>query len=155
VPSLTDRLRADLTAAMKQRDEVRTAALRMALTSLSTEQASGTAHHELSDDEVVTLLTRETKKRREAAEAFAAAGRVQSAERELAEQAVLAAYLPAALTGTELDDLVRTAVGEAAAAGATGPSAMGAVMRLLQPQVRGRADGAEVAQRVKAALAPR
>jgi uncharacterized protein YqeY len=153
MPSLTERLRADLTSAMKQRDEVRTAALRMALTALSTEQASGSVHRELSDDEVVTVLTRESKKRREAAEAFAAAGRAASAERERAEQAVLAAYLPAALSDTELDDLVQQAVTDAAATGATGPAAMGAVMKRLQPAVRGRADGAEVARRVKAALA--
>jgi hypothetical protein len=150
--ALHDRLRSDLTSAMKQRDEVRTAALRMALTALSVEQTSGSAAHELSDDDVVAVLTRESKKRREAADAFAAAGRDESARRELAEQAVLAEYLPAALADAELDALVLAAVADAAGAGASGPSAMGAVMKRLQPQVRGRADGAEVARRVKAAL---
>jgi uncharacterized protein YqeY len=153
VSALHDRLRSDLTFAMKQRDGVRTAALRMALTALSVEQASGSAAHQLSDDDVVAVLTRESKKRKEAADAFASAGRAESAQRELAEQAVLAEYLPAALGAAELDALVAQAVADAAAAGATGAAAMGAVMKRLQPQVRGRADGAEVARRVKEALA--
>jgi len=152
VSALADRLRSDLTTAMKQRDEVRTATLRMALSALSVEQTAGTAAHELSDDEVVAVLTRESKKRREAAEAFAAAGRDESAARERAEQAVLAEYLPAALSADELDALVRAAVAEAAADGAGGAAAMGVVMKRLAPQVRGRADGAEVARQVKAAL---
>jgi hypothetical protein len=152
VSALADRLRSDLTTAMKQRDEVRIATLRMALSALSVEQTAGTAAHELSDDEVVAVLTRESKKRREAAEAFAAAGRDESAARERAEQAVLAEYLPAALSADELDALVRAAVAEAAADGAGGAAAMGVVMKRLAPQVRGRADGAEVARQVKAAL---
>ena len=130
VSAMQNRLQSDLTTAMKQRDEVRTATLRMALAALSTEQTSGKAARELSDDDVVTVLTREVKKRREAAEAFADAGRAESAERERAEEAVLAEYLPAALSEAELD----------------------AVMKVLQPQVRGRADGAEVARRVRVAL---
>jgi uncharacterized protein YqeY len=134
---------------------VRTAALRMALTAVSTEQTSGKAARELSDDEVVAVLSREVKKRREAADAFAAAGRAESAERERAEHAVLSEYLPAALSDDELDDLVAEAVAAAAAAGATGPQAMGAVMKALAPQVKGRADGSVVAGKVRAALQPR
>jgi uncharacterized protein YqeY len=155
VSDLLTRLRADLTTAMKARDEVRTAALRMALTAVSTEQTSGKAARELSDDEVVGVLSREVKKRREAADAFAAAGRAESAERERAEHAVLSEYLPAALSDDEIDDLVAEAVAAAAAAGATGPQAMGAVMKALAPQVKGRADGSVVAGKVRAALQPR
>lgn len=150
--AVSDRLHADLTTAMKQRDEVRTAALRMALAALSTEQTSGKVARELTDDEVVTVLGREVKKRREAAEAFEAAGRAESAARERAEQDVLAGYLPAALSDDELDALVADAVAQAEASGASGKGAMGAVMKVLQPQVKGRADGAEVARRVRAAL---
>jgi uncharacterized protein len=149
---LTERLQSDLSAAMKQRDEVRTATLRMVLAAISTEQTSGKAARTLNDDEVVAVLQRETKKRREAAEAFQAAGRLESADRERAEQAVLAEYLPAPLRTEELDVLVQSAVAEAAASGATGKAAMGVVMKIVQPQVRGRADGGEVAARVRAAL---
>jgi uncharacterized protein YqeY len=153
--SLAERLRADLTSAMKQRDELRVATLRMALTAVTTEQVAGDVARQLSDDEVVTVLTRESKKRREAAEAFDAAGRTDSAQRERAEQAVLAEYLPTPLDGDALDALVRDAVAAVTATGTSGGSAMGPVMARLQPHVRGRADGAEVARRVRAALAER
>ena len=153
VSALQSRLQIDLTAAMKQRDEVRTATLRMALAALSTEQTSGTSARELSDDEVVTVLTREVKKRREAADAFDAAGRGDTAARERAEEAVLREYLPEPLSESELQTLVETAVASAAASGATGPKAMGVVMKTLQPQVRGRADGKVVAATVRQALA--
>ena len=149
---LQTRLQADLTTAMKQRDELRTAALRMALAALSTEQTSGKVARELTDDDVVTVLARESKKRREAAEAFEIAGRADSAERERAEEAVLAQYLPAALGEAELDSLVAQAVSAAAESGVSGPKAMGAVMKTLQPQVKGRADGAVVAAKVRVAL---
>ncbi len=149
---LQTRLQADLTTAMKQRDELRTAALRMALAALSTEQTSGKVARELTDDDVVTVLARESKKRREAAEAFETAGRADSAERERAEEAVLAQYLPAALGEAELDSLVAQAVSAAAESGVSGPKAMGAVMKTLQPQVKGRADGAVVAAKVRVAL---
>jgi uncharacterized protein YqeY len=150
--TLADRLRADLTTAMKQRDEVRVATLRMALTAVATEQVAGAAARELSDDDVVAVLTRESKKRREAAEAFDQAGRPESAQRERAEQEVLGEYLPAPLDEQALDALVGEAVAAVAATGVTGGKAMGAVMARLQPQVRGRADGAEVARRVRTAL---
>lgn len=152
VSQLQSRLQSDLTAAMKQRDDTRTAALRMVLAAISTEKASGKQARELADDDVVTVLTREVKKRREAAAAFAEAGRPDAAERERAEEAVLAEYLPEALSDAELDALVRSAVDRAAASGASGPRAMGTVMKALQPTVKGRADGSEVARRVRAAL---
>lgn len=153
VNTLQARLQSDLTDAMKQRDELRTAAIRMALSALSVEQRTGTTERELSDDEVVTVLGREVKKRREAAAAFAAAGRADSAERERAEQAVLSDYLPAALTEQELDEIVAAHVAAALESGAAGPKAMGAVMKGVQAQVKGRADGAAVAAKVRNSLA--
>lgn len=153
VNPLQTRLCADLTDAMKQRDEIRTAALRMALSALSVEQRAGKAERELGDDEVVTVLTREVKKRREAAEAFANAGRADSAERERSEEAVLSGYLPAALTEQEIDEIVAAAVTAARESGAAGPKAMGAVMKGVQAQVKGRADGSVVAAKVRTALA--
>lgn len=149
---LKDRLHADLTTAMKQRDELTAATLRMALTAVTNEEVAGTAARELSDDEVVAVLSKEAKKRREAAEAYDGAGRPELAERERAELGVLTGYLPAALSDAELDALVAEAVAAAQAAGLEGGRAMGAVMKSLTPQVAGRADGAAVAARVKAAL---
>jgi uncharacterized protein len=146
---LKDRLRADLTTAMKARDDVRVRTLRMALTSVTKEEVAGKSARELSDDEVVKVLIREAKRRREAAEAFAAAGRDQQAAAERAEGAVLDGYLPAQLTDDELDALVTAAVEET---GASGPGAMGQVMKVLTPQVAGRADGARVAAEVRRRL---
>ncbi len=147
---LKDRLHADLTASMKARDELTTATLRMALTAVGNEEVAGKAARELSDDEVLKVITREAKKRREAAEAFASGGRPDRAERELAEGTVLDAYLPAQLSDADLEQLVREAVTEA---GASGPQAMGAVMKLAGPKVAGRAEGGRVAAAVRAALA--
>jgi uncharacterized protein YqeY len=148
--SLKDTLKADLTTAMKARDEVRTRTLRMALAAVSTEEVSGKAAHELSDDEIVKVLTKEAKKRREASEAFAGAGRAEQAQAELDEQAVLEAYLPAQLSDEELDRLVAEAIAES---GAQGPRAMGQVMKVLNPKVAGRAEGGRVAQAVRGRLA--
>lgn len=147
--ALKERLQADLTAAMKARDELRAATLRMALTSVTNEEVAGKAARVLSDDEVLTVLTREAKKRREAAEAFDGAGRAELASRERAEGEVLAGYLPAQLTDDELAELVRAAIAET---GADNPKAMGQVMRVVQPQVTGRADGGRVAAEVRRQL---
>jgi len=147
--TLKDRLRADLTAAMKARDELRSATIRMALTAITNEEVAGTSARVLTDDEVLKVLGREAKKRREAAEAFAGAGRAAQAAREEAEGEVIAEYLPAQLSDEELDALVAAAVAES---GAEGPRAMGAVMKVLTPRVAGRADGSRVAAAVKAAL---
>jgi len=147
---LKDRLRADLTASMKARDELTTASLRMALTAIGNEEVAGKASRELSDEEVLTVLAREAKKRREAAEAFRGGGRQDRAERELAELAVLEAYLPAQLSDDQLAELVRATVDET---GATGPREMGAVMKAVRPKVAGRAEGGRVAAAVRAALA--
>jgi hypothetical protein len=147
---LKDRLQSDLTTAMKARDELRTATLRMALTAIKNEEVSGGAARELDDAAVLKVLAREGKKRREAAEAYVAAGRQELAERETAEGAVLEEYLPAQLGDDELDALVAAAVAEA---GATSPQQMGAVMKLVTPRVAGRAEGGRVAAAVKKALA--
>jgi uncharacterized protein YqeY len=148
--SLKDALQADLTAAMKARDELTTATLRMVLTAVGTEEVAGKTARTLSDDEVLKVLTREAKKRREAAEAFRSGGATERAERELAEEQVLTGYLPAQLSDDELAALTRQAVAET---GASGPQGMGAVMKVLTPQVAGRADGGRVAAAVRAALA--
>jgi uncharacterized protein YqeY len=148
-PTLKAQLRSDLTSAMKERDELRSATLRMALAAITNEEVAGKVARELTDDEVVKVLGREVKKRKEAAEAFAGAGRAQQAEREEAEGRVLEAYLPAQLTDEELGALVAAAVAES---GAEGPKAMGAVMKVLTPRVAGRADGSRVAAAVRAAL---
>jgi uncharacterized protein YqeY len=146
---MKDRLRSDLTAAMKARDEVTVRTLRMALTSVTKEEVAGRSARELSDDEVVAVLTREAKRRREAADAFAGAGREQQAAAERAEGAVLDAYLPAQLTDAELGDLVAAAIEET---GASGPREMGQVMKVLTPRVAGRAEGARVAAEVRRRL---
>lgn len=147
--AMKDRLRSDLTAAMKARDEVTVRTLRMALTSVTKEEVAGRSARELSDSEVVAVLIREAKRRREAADAFAAAGREQQAAAERAEGAVLDAYLPAQLTDAELADLVAAAIEET---GASGPRAMGQVMKVLTPRVAGRAEGARVAAEVRRRL---
>jgi uncharacterized protein len=146
---LKERLRSDLTAAMKARDEVRVATLRMALTAVSTAETAGDAHRDLSDDDVLGVLTRETKKRRESAEAFDGAGRGELAARERAEEQVLAEYLPQPLSDEELSALVSVAIAET---GAEGPRQMGQVMKVVQPQVGARADGRRVSTEVKRQL---
>ena len=146
---LKDRLKDDLTSSMKARDELRTATLRMVLTALGTEEVAGKAARTLSDDEELKVVVREAKKRREAAEAFRSGGAEDRAARELAEEQVLSAYLPAQLSDEELAALVADAV---ASTGASGPSGMGAVMKAVGPKVAGRAEGGRVASAVRAAL---
>lgn len=150
--ALKDRLQSDLTVAIKDRDEVSAATIRMVLTAITNEEVAGKEHRDLSDDDVVTVLGREAKKRREAAQAYDDAARPELADRERAELGVIARYLPQPLTEAEVQAIVDAAVGEVAAGGATGGQAMGQVMRLVQPQVKGRADGGAVAAMVKAAL---
>lgn len=147
--ALKETLRRDLTAAIRSRDAVVAATLRMALTAVTTEEVAGRAHRELSDEEVSRVLTKEAKKRREAATAYTAAGRPELAATEEAELAVLAGYLPQQLTEAEIATLVAEAV---ASTGASGMPQLGHVMKALQPRVAGRADGAAVAAAVRAAL---
>ena len=147
---LKDRLRSDLTVSMRGRDELRTATIRMVLTAVTNAEVAGAQAREITDDEVVGVLAKEAKKRRDAADAFRQGGRPDLAEREDAEAAVIAGYLPAPLTDDELDALVDAAVAET---GATSLREMGAVMKRLATNVAGRADGARVAAAVKARLA--
>jgi uncharacterized protein YqeY len=149
VPELKARLRSDLNTAMKARDELTTATLRMALTAITNDEVAGKTARELSDDEVLRVIAREAKKRREAAEAYDAAGRDELASRERAEGEVLDRYLPAQLGDEELAQRVRAAVAQA---GATSPRDMGVVMRIVQPAVAGRADGKRVSDEVRRQL---
>ncbi|WP_405676262.1 GatB/YqeY domain-containing protein [Streptomyces sp. NBC_01511] len=151
--TLKSKLHDDLIAAIRARDELRSATLRLTLAAISKEEVSGKSARELSDDEVEKVIAKEAKKRREAAEAFAQGGRAEQAEREKAEGVLLDAYLPQQLTDDELGAIVAQAVGEAKAAGAEGPRAMGAVMKIVGPKVAGRADGGRVAAAVKQSLA--
>lgn len=148
---LKDRLRTDLTAAIKGRDEVRSSTLRMVLTAITNAEVSGKSARELTDEDVIGVLSGENKKRREAAEAFADAGRTESAEKERAEAAVIADYLPEQLDADAIAALVAEAIETTGAAG-EGMRAMGKVMGVLQPQVKGRADGGVVAAEVRRQL---
>ena len=148
--ALKDRLQADLTTSMKSRDELRSATLRMVLTAVKTEEVAGKTARELDDAEVVTVLNREAKKRREAAEAFDQGSRSERADRERAEGEVIAGYLPAQLSDDEISSLVAAAI---AATGASGPQAMGQVMKAVTPNTAGRADGGRVAAEVRRQLA--
>jgi uncharacterized protein len=147
---LKDRLRADLTTAMKARDAVRTRTLRMVLTSVTNEEVAGDSARDLDDDEVLKLLAREARRRREAADAFEAAGRSDQAAAERAEDQILAEYLPAQLDDAELAAIVAEVISET---GASGMSAMGQVMKAVTPRVAGRAEGRRVAAEVRRALA--
>ena len=146
---LKERLRADLNTAMRARDSVRLRTLRMVLTSITNEEVSGDTARELSDDEIVKVLIREARKRREAAEAFESAGRAEQAAAERAEGDVLAGYLPAQLTDDELTAIVSATIAET---GATGMPGMGKVMKTVTPRVAARADGARVAAEVRRQL---
>ncbi|MGW6743628.1 GatB/YqeY domain-containing protein [Streptomyces sp. NBC_00872] len=151
--SLKSKLKEDLTEAIRARDELRSATLRLTLSAITKEEVSGTKARELSDDEVQKVIAKEAKKRREAAEAFTQGGRPEQAERERAEGVLLDAYLPKQLTDEELGAIVAQAVEEAKATGAEGPRAMGAVMKIVNPKVAGRAEGGRVAALVKQSLA--
>lgn len=151
--ALKDQLQSDLTDAIRAQDELTMATLRMALSAITNAEVSGKQARELSDDEVVVVLTSEAKKRREAAESFDGAGATDRADRERAELGVLQRYLPEQLSEAEIAQIVNDAVAAAAAEGKTGPAAMGAVMKVVTPLTRGRADGGQVAALVKAALA--
>ena len=150
--ALKDRLRADLTTAMKARDDVRSSTLRMVLTSITNAEVAGKEHRELSDDDIVGVLSTEAKKRREATVAFEEAGRAEMAAKEKAEAAVIADYLPEQLTAEDVAGIVSAAIEQVGAAG-EGMKAMGKVMGVVQPQVKGRADGGAVAAEVRRQLA--
>jgi uncharacterized protein YqeY len=151
VGDLKDRLRTDLTASIKARDELRSSTLRMVLTSVTNAEVAGKEHRELSDDDVLGVLTSESKKRREAAEAFADAGREAQAQKEQAEAAVIAEYLPEQLSAGEIERLVTETIDELGVRD-DGMRAMGRVMGVLTPKTKGRADGGALAAVVRAQL---
>ncbi|MEY3325146.1 MAG: hypothetical protein RL694_33 [Actinomycetota bacterium] len=147
--ALKEKLQNDLTASMRARDEVRSGTIRMILTAIKNEEVAGKEARELSDAEVITVLSREAKKRREAAEAYEQAGAADRAANEKAEGAIIAEYLPAQLSEQEIKDLIAAAIAET---GASGPQHMGLVMKSIQPKIAGKADGGVVSSLVKAAL---
>ena len=147
--ALKEKLQNDLTEAMRARDEVRSSTIRMVLTAIKNEEVSGKEARNLSDAEIITVLSREAKKRREAAEAFEQAGAKDRADNEKAEGVIIAGYLPEQLSEAELKEMIASAIKET---GATGPQQMGLVMKSIQTKIAGRADGGTVSSLVKAAL---
>ena len=146
---LKEKLQADLTEAIRGRDEVKSGTIRMLLSAITNEEVAGKAAKVLTDAEIITVLSRETKKRREAVEAFTAAKRDDLANKEKAEAAVIAQYLPEQLGEAEIKKMIAEAIAETNAAG---PAGMGLVMKVLQPKIAGKADGGIVSSLVKAAL---
>jgi len=147
---LKEKLQSDLTEAIRSRNELVSGTIRMVLTAITNEEVAGKEAKTLSEDEVIAVLSREAKKRREAAEAFADAGRADKAATEKAEGEVITSYLPAQLSDDELNALIADAI---AKSGAAGPQDMGKVMGILKPQIAGKADGGKVSAAVKSALA--
>ena len=147
--SIKAQLKLDLTEAIRSRNEIVSGTIRMVLTAITNEEVAGKEARQLSEDEVIAVLSREAKKRREAAEAFADAGRADKATLEKAEGEVIAKYLPAQLSEDDIKKIIAAAV---ASTGASGPGDMGKVMGAIKPQIAGKADGALVSSLVKAAL---
>jgi len=147
--TLKAQLEADLRDAMKAREELVTSTLRMAIAAVRNAEVAGKQARELADDEVLAVLTKEAKKRREAADAFAGAGRAEAAEKEQAEEKVLERYLPKQLTDEEIGELVAAALAEG---GFTEKSQMGPAMKAAQAAVAGRAEGGRVAAEVRKQL---
>ena len=146
---LKEKLQADLTEAIRGRDEVKSGTIRMLLSAITNEEVAGKAAKVLTDAEIITVLSRETKKRREAVEAFTAAKRDDLANKEKAEGVIIAQYLPEQLSEAEIKKMIADAITETNAAG---PAGMGLVMKVLQPKIAGKADGGVVSALVKAAL---
>jgi uncharacterized protein YqeY len=147
---LKEKLQADLTDAIRSRNEVVSGTVRMLLAAITNEEVAGKAAKVLTDAEIITVLSREAKKRREAVEAYTQAKRDDLASKEKAEAAVIANYLPEQLSEDEIKKLIQAAIAET---GAAGPAGMGLVMKVLQPKIAGKADGGVVSGLVKAALA--
>ena len=147
--SIKETLRSNLTEAIRSRDEITTSTIRMVLTAITNEEVSGKEARVLSDDEVITVLSREAKKRREASEAFEAAGRADKAALEKAEGEVIAKYLPAQLSTDDIKKMIADAI---ASTGAAGPGDMGKVMGAVKGLIAGKADGSIVSNLVKEAL---
>jgi uncharacterized protein len=151
--NLKEQIQTNLTTAIRAKDSLTSGTLRMVLSAITNEEVSGKESRVLTDQDLITVLNREAKKRKEAATAYDDAKRPELADKERAELEIIRAYLPAALSDKELVEIISSAVAQVTAGGATGPSAMGAVMKLVSPQVAGRADGGAVAAAVKSALA--
>jgi len=147
--SIKEQLKKDLTEAIRGRDEITSGTIRMVLTAITNEEVAGKEARVLSDEEVITVLSREAKKRREAAEAFETAGRTDKAELEKSEGEVIAKYLPAQLSEADIAAIIAEAI---ASTGAQGPGDMGKVMGAVKPKIAGKADGGLVSALVKAAL---
>jgi uncharacterized protein YqeY len=147
--SIKETLQKDLTEAIRGRNEITSGTIRMVLTAITNEEVAGKEARVLSDDEVITVLSREAKKRREASEAFEAAGRADKAALEKSEGEVIAHYLPAQLSEADIAAIIAEAI---AATGAAGPADMGKVMGAVKPKIAGKADGGVVSALVKAAL---
>ncbi|CAB4843085.1 unannotated protein [freshwater metagenome] len=147
--SIKESLRSDLTEAIRGRDEITSGTIRMVLTAITNEEVAGKEARVLSDDEVITVLSREAKKRREAAEAFESAGRSDRATLEKAEGEVIGRYLPAQLSVDEIKKMIADAI---ASTGAAGPGDMGKVMGAVKALIAGKADGSIVSNLVKEAL---
>ena len=147
---LKERLQSELTEAIRSRDELKSGTIRMILTAITNEEVSGKSARVLAEPEIITVLSREAKKRREAAEAFADAGRADRAEQETNEGKIIAEYLPEQLSEADLKKMISDAIAET---GASGPAGMGLVMKVISPKIAGKADGGTVSGLVKAALA--
>jgi len=147
---LKEKLQSDLTDAIRARDEVKSGTVRMLLAAITTEEVAGKAARVLNDAEIITVLSREAKKRREAVEAYTQAKRDDLANKEKAEAAVISLYLPEQLSEDQIKQMITEAI---AKTNATGPAGMGLVMKELQPKIAGKADGGLVSTLVKAALA--
>ena len=147
---LKEKLQADLTDAIRARDEVKSGTVRMLLTAITNEEVAGKTAKVLNDAEIITVLARESKKRREAVDAYTEAKRDDLANKEKAEGVIIAQYLPEQLSEAELKKMIADAIAETNAAG---PAGMGLVMKVLQPKIAGKADGGLVSSLVKAALA--
>ncbi len=146
---LKEKLQSDLTEAIRGRAEVKSGTIRMLLSAITNEEVSGKAARVLTDAEIITVLSREAKKRREAVDAYIAAKRTDLADKEKAEGEVIAEYLPAQLSEDEIKKMIADAIAET---GAAGPAGMGLVMKVLSPKIAGKADGGVVSGLVKAAL---
>ena len=146
---LKETLQNDLTEAIRSRAELKSGTIRMVLTAITMEEVSGKEARTLTDAEIITVLSREAKKRREATEAYTQAGRADRADREKAEGGVIALYLPVQLSEEEIKKMIVDAIAQT---GASGPSGMGLVMKIISPKIAGKADGGTVSGLVKAAL---
>ena len=146
---LKEKLQSDLTDAIRSKDGVKSGTIRMLLAAITNEEVAGKAAKVLSDAEVITVLSREAKKRREAVEAYTNAKREDLANKEKEEAAVIALYLPEQLSEADIKKLIADAIAET---NASGPAGMGLVMKVLQPKIAGKADGGVVSSLVKAAL---